>query len=72
MEVPKRQILILVLICLKFIEGLDTLQLTDNFGQEKDFKKYIVQEDEKIFIDLNNHFRGNFLNFTFTSNAKSS
>jgi len=50
---------------------LENLPLDANFGQEKEFHQYVVEDDEIIFIDLNDHFRGNFLNFTVTSTNSS-
>ncbi len=50
---------------------LENLPLDANFGQENEFNQYIVEDDEIIFIDLNDHFRGNFINFTVTSTDSS-
>jgi hypothetical protein len=43
------------------------LPLTQDFGQEREFDKIILTDQELFHYDLNSYFRGHFLNFTVTS-----
>ena len=53
-----------MLLCFKLNSCFENLPLYENFGQENEFQRYVVEEDETIYIYLNDYFRGNFLNFT--------
>jgi len=43
------------------------LSLTQDFGQEKEFPKFILTDQEVRIIDLKEYYRGQFLNFSVAS-----
>ena len=59
-------------ILLLLVSLVQSLGLSENFGQEKEFRKFIITDQEKFYIDLNDHYRGHFLNFTVQSPNDSS